>query len=137
MTTLRLGGWASDAETNVMGESDEGKVHAALSRAVQQLENAVKEQETAVNPILGLAERVYDHAPSQGFRLVADAIMEACAFQDVTGQRIRKVARLIRYLRDQKLVSAGDLPQEASAGAQSQGGLTQEQIDRLLSGGKV
>ncbi len=116
-------------------DSDE-KVNAALSRAVQQLETAVREQETAAGRILDLAERIYDMAPDKAAKLQAEAIMEACAFQDLTGQRIRKVTRLIRYLQQNKLISTADLPQDAPR-QPDRAGLTQEQVDQLLSGGKT
>lgn len=117
---------------------DEAKVHAALSRAVQQLESAVQEQEAAVIRILGLAERIHANAPGRPLKIVSEAIMEACTFQDVTGQRIRKVARLVKYLRDQNLISAASLPQDNGESEKPQRqGLTQEQIDKLLAGQRV
>ncbi len=116
-------------------DSDE-KVDAALSRAVHQLETAVREQETAADRILALAVRLYDKAPDKATRLQVEAIMEACAFHDLTGQRIRKVTRLIRYPQENKLVSAADLPRDASR-QPDRVGLTQEQVDQLLSGGKT
>lgn len=111
-------------------EEEDRKVHAALSRAEEQLETAIKEQETAVHRILGLAERLYETAPDKDTMLKIEAIMEVCAFQDLTGQRIRKVGRLIKFLRDRKLIEFGDLPQETRA---EKPGLTQEQIDALLA----
>lgn len=116
-------------------DSDE-KVDAALSRAVHQLETAVREQETAVDRILALAERLYDKAPDKATRLQVEAIMEACGFQDLTGQRIRKVTRLIRYLQENKLGSTATLPQDAPQKPDI-GGLSQEEVDRLLNGGKT
>jgi len=103
---------------------------------VQQLETAVREQETAVDRILALAERLYDKAPDKATKLKVEAIMGACAFQDLTGQRIRKVGRLIRYLQQNKLGSAADLPPEAPQKPDT-GGLSEEQVDRLLKGGKT
>ena len=117
------------------GDSNE-KVDAALSRAVHQLETAVREQETAADRILALAERIFDKARDKATRLQVEAIMEACAFQDLTGQRIRKVTRLIRYLQDNKLISTADLPQDAPR-QQDRVGLSQEQVDQLLSDGKT
>lgn len=117
-------------------EDSNEKVDAALSRAVHQLETAVREQETAADRILALAERIYDKAPDKATRLQVEAIMEACAFQDLTGQRIRKVTRLIRYLQENKLVSTADLPRDAPR-EPDRDGLSQEQVDRLLSGGKA
>ena len=117
-------------------EDSNEKVDAALSRAVHQLETAVREQETAADRILALAERIYDKAPDKAARLQVEAIMEACAFQDLTGQRIRKVTRLIRYLQENELISTADLPPDAPRQA-DRAGLSQDQVDRLMSGGKT
>ena len=113
-------------------ENSNEKVNAALSRAVHQLETAVREQETAADRILALAERIYDKALDKAARLQVEAIMEACAFQDLTGQRIRKVTRLIRYLQENKLISTADLPQDAPR-QPDRVGLTQERVDQLFS----
>ncbi len=112
-------------------EDSNEKVDAALSRAVHQLETAVREQETAADRILALAERIYDKAPDKAAQLQVEAIMEACAFQDLTGQRIRKVIRLIRYLQENKLISNADLPPDAPQ-PPDRAGLNQDQVDRLL-----
>ena len=117
-------------------EDDNEKVDAALSRAVHQLETADREQQTAADRILSLAERLYDKAPDKATKLQVEAIMEACAFQDLTGQRIRKVIRLIRYLQENKLISNADLPQDAPRQL-DRAGLTQEQVDQLLSDRKT
>ncbi len=117
-------------------ENSDEKVKAALSRAVHQLETAVREQECAADRILALAERIYDKAPDKATRLRVEAIMEACAFQDLTGQRIRKVTRLIRYLQENKLVSTADLP-PADPRQPDRVSLTQEQVDQLLTGKKT
>ncbi len=115
--------------------ADDKKVHAAMTRAAQQLESAVKEQEAAVNRILGLCEAIHSKLNDRGTKLQVEAIIEACSFQDVTGQRIHKVERLILYLRDGGLLSAADLPQETKP-ATGNGELSQSQIDQLLAGGK-
>ncbi len=117
-------------------EDSNEMVNAALSRAVHQLETAVREQETAADRILALAERIYDKAPDKAARLQVEAIMEACAFQDLTGQRIRKVTRLIGYLQENKLISTADLPPDAPR-QPDRAGLTQDQVNRLLSGGET
>ena len=120
-----------------MPETDDKKVHAALTRAVQQLESAVREQEQAVDRILGLIEEVRPRLDDRHAQFQMDAIMEACAFQDVTGQRIRKVAKLVAYLRDHKKVKATELPSVAKPDdPPSSPGLSQADIDRLLAGGK-
>ncbi len=136
MVPERHEGMAAQPMSDSESEDSDGKVNAALSRAVHQLETAVREQETAADRILALAERIYDKAPDKATRLQVEAIMEACAFQDLTGQRIRKVTRLIRYLQENKLISNADLPQDAPRQL-DRAGLTQEQVDQLLSGGKT
>ncbi|MBF0563384.1 MAG: hypothetical protein HQL37_15545 [Alphaproteobacteria bacterium] len=111
--------------------ADDPRVHAALKAAVKQLEAAVREQEGAVERILGLVEILMSRAPAGPVYLKLEAIMEACAFQDITGQRIRKVSRLLKALADQGTLSA-PLPVESQLPAKQ--GLSQADVDRLLSG---
>lgn len=119
------------------GGLDDKKVHAALTRAAEQLDTAVREQEAGVHRILGLVEQLYAKQPDRASQLKLDAVIEACTFQDTTSQRIGKVSRLIKHLRDHRLVDASDLaPAEAAPLTQSQG-LSQDQINRLLAGEKV
>jgi len=115
-------------------------VDAALRAAVTQLESAVEEQERAVNRILGLAELLIDRAPDDRTRLRVEAIMESCAFQDVTGQRIRKVKALLSRLTTlepgavrltETPIAPPSKPVEADD-AEGDGGLTQDDVDRLL-----
>lgn len=112
------------------------KVDAALVAAIRNLEAAVTEQERAVNRILGLAELLMERNPDQSTLLRLEGIMEACAFQDLTGQRIRKVNRFLRHLADNKGLVADALT-SGQAGADAQDmdkpkGLSQEEVDRLL-----
>ncbi len=111
--------------------NEQRKVHAALNRAIEVLETTLREQETAAVRILGLAERIYDNSVDPPTRIQAEAIMEACTFQDITGQKIQKVVRFVKYLRDNGIVEASDLPEVAKSK-----GLTQSDVDRLLKGGK-
>ena len=119
-----------------MTDPEDKKVFAALTRAMQQLESAVREQEQAVDRILGLAEEIRPRIQDRHSQFQVDAIMEACAFQDVTGQRIRKVSKLIQYLRDGGKVKAHHLPPAAEPKEDAPSGLSQADIDRLLTGGK-
>lgn len=113
--------------------AEDQKVAAALSKAVEQLDAAVAEQEKAADRIIGLAEKLYDKQTPQAYMMIADALMEACSFQDITGQRINKVSRLVKYLRDQKMIGLKDMPKPKPKPPEPQG-LTQEQIDKLLNG---
>lgn len=112
------------------------KVDAALMAAIRNLESAVLEQEQAVNRILGLVELLMERTSDQSTLLRLEGIMEACAFQDLTGQRIRKVNRFLRHLANNKELVAGALT-SSQAGADARDmdksrGLTQEEVDRLL-----
>ncbi|KAA5604854.1 hypothetical protein F1188_13590 [Roseospira marina] len=124
---------------------------AALHAAVAQLESVLAEQESATNRILGLAELLMAHAPDAATRLRIEAIMETCAFQDVTGQRIRRVRGLLSRLTTLRggpfrlgprssaptsprptPVPARDAGDGADAGEDGEKGLTQADVDRLL-----
>ncbi|KAF0118521.1 MAG: Uncharacterized protein FD149_660 [Rhodospirillaceae bacterium] len=71
--------------------------------------------------------------------LKLEAILEACAFQDLTGQRLRKVARLLKFLADTGELStpnASSLVTQDTLPGPTQKGLTQEEVDRLLNSGR-
>ncbi|MBB4267309.1 hypothetical protein [Roseospira visakhapatnamensis] len=109
---------------------------AALRAAVTQLESAVQEQERAVNRILGLTELLISHAPDRQSRLRIEAIMESCAFQDLTGQRIRKVKALLSRLTTlppgSVHLAAMPMVPPADEGGAPHSGLSQAEVDRLL-----
>jgi len=119
---------------------DPATIDAALRAAVRQLESAVVEQERAVNRILGLTELLMQHSANSQNRLRVEAIMESCAFQDITGQRIRKVKALLRRLTTlppgvvRATDPATDTASKRSETEVSSGepGLSQEEVDRLL-----
>jgi len=112
--------------------TEQQKVQAALNRAVEALETSMRDQEQAALLIVGLAERILEKTADKPTQIQLEGIMEACTFQDITGQRIQKVVRLIKYLRDNAIVEAGDLPMSEP----KKTGLTQEEVNRLLTGGK-
>lgn len=117
------------------------RADAALGAAVRQLDLAVREQEQAVTRILGLIELLQAHAPDRATRARLDGVLEACAFQDLTGQRITKVSRLLRHIAR----SLGDAAVQPPHGAGPETpetepaakGLSQDQVDRLLRGEQV
>ncbi|MEO5374928.1 MAG: hypothetical protein H7840_11705 [Alphaproteobacteria bacterium] len=116
--------------------TDDPRIHAALAAAVKQLEAVVKEQERAVDRIIGLVEPLMSATKHKPVLLRLEAIIEACSFQDLTGQRVRKVARLLKYLADKgDLSAAGAPPPQDDLPGPTQKGLTQEDVDRLLRGG--
>jgi hypothetical protein len=117
--------------------ADPKKVQAALQTSIKVLESVVKEQERAVSRILGLTELLIEKAPDPVTEMRVEAVMEACTFQDITGQQIRKVAAFLRHLTtlQQGLDMDGDATEHVDdAQAKAQGGLSQEQVDKLLRG---
>lgn len=124
------------------GESDP-RVVAALTAAVKQLESVIADTEKGVNRILGLVELLMERADKDTF-LKLEGIMEACAFQDLTGQKVRKIERLLDHLRTKAVITmpgGADFTraQQTRAEADVQPaaaskGLSQEEVDRLLKG---
>ncbi|MBK1663473.1 hypothetical protein CKO38_03060 [Rhodospirillum rubrum] len=117
--------------------SDPKKVQAALNTSLKVLDSVVKEQERAVNRILGLAELLIEKSPDQVTAMRLEAIMEACAFQDITGQQIRKVAAFLKHLGTLQgglEMTAGATSHVNDAQAKAVGGLSQDQVDKLLRG---
>lgn len=114
----------------MMSQQDD-RVDAALVRAVQQLESAMSEDARAADRIRGMAERLEQTGINDRQRVLVRAIVAATAFQEVTGQRIKKVQRLINYLRGQH--DAHGLPKPANRNGVSDG-LTPEEVARLLAG---
>lgn len=86
-----------------------------------------------MNRILGLVELLLGSAPDRVTHARLEGILEACAFQDLAGQRLTKVGRLLRYLREKNSPVGADLPPSAAASD----GLTQQQVDLLLRGGHL
>ncbi len=92
------------------GGGDEVPIDAATT----QLDAVVQATELATNTILSnveevetIAVRLYENARDDEDRELADdiklhviRIMEACNFQDITGQRITKVVRTMKFVDD-------------------------------------
>jgi chemotaxis protein CheZ len=80
---------------------------AALADACAELDVARREAEAGVERILATVEALLalegdgDERLHGGVRTHAIAILEACGFQDITGQRLAKVARLLEGLQVQ------------------------------------
>jgi chemotaxis protein CheZ len=85
--------------------------HGKFGEASEELDSVVLATETATSDILACAERVQEIAwtlREQGVEsevcdlLDANAteVYTACSFQDITGQRTRKVIQVLRYLEE-------------------------------------
>ena len=85
--------------------------HGKFGEASEELDSVVQATEAATSDILACAERIQEMAwtlREQGVEsevcdlLDANAteVYTACSFQDVTGQRTRKVIQVLRYLEE-------------------------------------
>ena len=127
----------TEAATNTIMENVEGI--ADVVNEVRELTDSPK-----INAALA---RVDDHAGE---------IFTACSFQDITGQRITKVVRSLKFVEERvnaligmwgrdalaAAESGGDKPKDADAallnGPQLTGhGVSQDDVDRLLNGGDM
>ncbi|MBR0646989.1 hypothetical protein [Plastoroseomonas hellenica] len=116
-----------------------------------ELEAVVEATEAAADRILGAAETISDslgemaRGSQDSIGRIEDqvnVIFEACSFQDITGQRIRRAIQHLRHV-EEELRGLGDtkvMPaMEFAAGAVPHPGgtghdLAQAEIDRLLNG---
>ncbi len=131
--------------------------------AGRELDAIVEATEDATHTIMAAAEAIMGADPGDGEayqNLVNDRVVEifeACAFQDITGQRISKVVSALSYIEDRvstfaerlKLTDADDVEIEESEderrkrelilhGPQHDGeGVGQDDIDALLADDSV
>jgi chemotaxis protein CheZ len=114
-----------------------------LSHAANELEEVVRHTEEATNVIMDQAEAIMrdtanmgDEALGQTLNNHALGILEACSFQDITGQRIRKVLKTLEQveLRLTNLITlfGGTLPQVTEV---SEIQTTQTRADEALLNG--
>jgi chemotaxis protein CheZ len=89
--------------------------HTRIPDASQQLDAVVRDTERATETIMSEAEMVMNREPTDlaSYKAEVDAAMlrmfEACSFQDLTGQRIRKVISTLRHIEDRVSRFAGAL----------------------------
>ena len=152
------------SEANLSGQL--GRIHEQIAGLVAlpaastrnsgvELEAVVHATEAAANTIMEAAEAIQDwieggaqdKAALQALSARVNSIFEACSFQDVTGQRIR---RAIQHLQQVETMLQGmmpsasmavteqvhvkALPSTVSAPAAAGPDLAQAEIDRLLNG---
>lgn len=126
----------------------------SFSTAADELEEIVAESAKATNDIMNSAETVeqmcgsMDKASADKLTDAVTKIYEACAFQDITGQRIAKVITTLQSIETKVVALAracgGEIEtNEASAKSDKEAGLlngpqlavnaaSQEDIDRLF-----
>ncbi len=114
-----------------------------LPHAASELEEVIRHTEEATNLIMDKAEALIKSAgevtdKSLASRINDDAlaVLEACSFQDITGQRVRKVLKTLEQteLRLTKLIKlfGGQLPSIADIETLSTG--TERPDEALMSG---
>jgi chemotaxis protein CheZ len=74
-----------------------------LPRAGKELEAIVKSTEEATGTIMDAAEAIMGADPSEATMDHCTRIIEACAFQDLTGQRITKVVMTLTTIEQRLL----------------------------------
>jgi len=122
---------------------------AATRNSGIELEAVVQATESAANRIMEAAEAIGDwlrdgKRDPESLEAVAEkvnTIFEACTFQDVTGQRIR---RAIEHLQQVETMLTDLMPEDATAAAHNQGAdsnsaatidpdLVQDDVDRMFA----
>jgi chemotaxis protein CheZ len=98
-------------KTEIASIKPDADDHGKFGEASEELDSVVQATEKATSDILACAERIQEIAwtlREQGVEgevcdlLDANAteVYTACSFQDITGQRTRKVINVLRYLED-------------------------------------
>lgn len=94
--------------------------------ASQELDAVVRDTERATEAIMSEGERLMDTQPTDlaAYKADVDAailrIFEACSFQDITGQRIKKVITTLRHIEDRVSRFAGALGVKDGAAAETE-----------------
>ncbi len=113
-------------EIAVIAKTENPNSGKNLATAALELNEVVRHTEEATNVIMDNAERIIAIAAGMGDSGVelnthGLAILETCSFQDITGQRIRKVLKMIDQieLRVGNLIKlfGGTLPEGFKVGA--------------------
>lgn len=113
-----------------------------IADATAQLDSVVKSTEEATNSIMDAADEIQAAAAGVGGEAeqkIMDAstrIYEACNFQDITGQQINKVIKVITFL-DERLHALTGIVSDAAvaAGANVESSTTDTRADAELMNG--
>lgn len=124
----------------------EGPRGERLLRATSELEAVVTDTESATETILSSAEAIEALTQQLLKRLAGDELdiahaiqtevirtFEACNFQDITGQRIRKVVKLLVFI-EERVTRMTDIWGGAELVAQASGLIKREGDEALLNG---
>jgi len=124
----------------------EGSRGEKLVRATDELDAVVADTEEATEAILSSAEAIDSAVGALMARLSGDDLtlaeeiqaqviktFEACNFQDITGQRIRKVVKLLNFI-EARVKRMTDIWGGAEVVAENSGILPREGDEALLNG---
>ncbi len=117
----RLASYITDAKKEIFAISTNEKSDAALTDASHHLDEVIKATEEASTAIMDAADHIQAAAGGIGGekeKQIMDAtnlIYEACNFQDITGQRITKVIKLIENI-DERIEKLNELFGTPAAG---------------------
>jgi chemotaxis regulatin CheY-phosphate phosphatase CheZ len=119
--------------------------HGKFGEASEELDSIVQATETATSNILAAAEQVQEIAwtlREQGFEAEvcdlldskATDVYTACSFQDITGQRTRKVITVLRYLESRINAMIGIWGLNGAMAAEAAETARERAHDALLNG---
>ncbi len=147
---------AAQSIAEAFSGADPSRIGDKIPSATQELEAIVEMTNTATNTILDKCDVIQNVAQGlgdDGKRTLEDAltgILEACSFQDLTGQRITKIgkalAEILAHSRELNQIIRdrfGGVEDSSTGHTESSGslmngpslpgqGISQEEIDRLL-----
>jgi len=126
-----------------------------IPKATDELDAIVEATASATNRIMDAAEQLMimtaglDSTEADRAMAAINSILEACTFQDITGQRITKVVKTLKVIQErigQMIQAEGTMPAPAAPAPQVQGdaallngpalpggGKNQDEIDALLA----
>lgn len=116
---VKMAKYLNDAKHQILSiapHEDAGKQH--ISEASSQLDAVIKTTEEASNNIMDAADAIQGAVAGVGGQIeqqimeATTRIYEACNFQDLTGQRLRKVIATLNYLDEQIAKLAGMFGEE-------------------------
>ncbi|MCE2927513.1 MAG: protein phosphatase CheZ [Rickettsiales bacterium] len=102
----RLARYIQDAKKEIFSIATNNNAEPAIVDASAHLDEVIKATESATNNIMDAVDTISNNASGIGGekeQQILDAttrIYEACNFQDVTGQRIRKVIKLLENIEE-------------------------------------
>lgn len=135
----RLAQYIIEAKTEIFAISTNDKQEQVIMDASQHLDEVIKATEEATNNIMDAAEKIQALAAVMGgdrakeIVNVTGDIFEACNFQDITGQRITKVIKLLTNIEERinKLNDLFGVPEHVAV----EGGEPRELTDKDLLNG--